>query len=139
MSVRIINMGDVSHMSPQQQVAYYRGKGVRASLMVRHNQSRPDDITVVIGGPPMPVFHSVRSHNGFSIGDRVRLNRRGLAVIRGLDTPEQIDAQTRGVLILELYPHNDPADICGVELEEPFDNLFLDLKDLEKVPHASSH
>lgn len=108
--------------------------GIEYHDEVQHFQSSPPERIIQIGGrAPLP--NSVATHLGFSVGDLVRLNRKGLSCVHGLNTPEQVAAQMKGVKLTEIFPDSDnPSEpgICLIDLESPLDYM-LTLDCIEKV------
>lgn len=129
--MKVINVGQVDP-DPYKAAARYRAQGIEATVVVSRFQSRPDEHTLCIGGAMPPTISLPQAH-GFKIGDIVRLNESGLRVCLGLTTKVEIDAQVRGVKLLEIIddPTNNPG-CMGVDLEPPLDK-FLSLNDIEHV------
>lgn len=71
-------------------------------------------------------------------GDLVRLSANGLRQVHGLRSQEEIEAQMRGVRVLQVDPA-DTVPVCyDVELEAPFDKYLLTEQDVERLPGSAT-
>lgn len=65
------------------------------------------------------------------VGERVRLSRRGLQTVRGLRSPEEIDAHLKGSIVVNVEPVDTIPPCYAVDLDGPLGMFLITHLDVE--------